>query len=73
MSEANGNSLDAVVRLSYSLPWKEFCAKMEQEFPPLHQFMETWGPHCGAPRSVILGHLCAMLRDISKANNRIGG
>ena len=27
-------------------------------------FMSTWGSHCGAPRSVFLGHIVKMLIDI---------
>lgn len=48
--------------------WTEHCEQMEANSPALHDFMQTWGPHCGAPRSVFLGHLCKLLEEMEKEN-----
>ena len=42
----------------------ELCEKMEADFPPIKSFLETWGAHCGAPRTVFREHVFAMLREI---------
>ena len=41
--------------------WDKQCDYMEQTIPQLHEFLELWGRHCGAPRSVFRGHLCKLL------------
>ena len=27
--------------------WDRICEKAEREIEPVHDFLETWGPHCG--------------------------
>lgn len=51
----------------------ELCEKMEKDFPPIHDFLEMWGKHCGAPRTVFRGHLIALLRGIDAMNVRPEG
>ena len=45
--------------------WTEQCEVMEQAHPALHDFLETWGRHCGAPRTVFRGHLCKLLQELT--------
>ena len=44
--------------------WQEICESMEKQYPAIADFMKTWGSHCGAPRSVLLGHVCVMAREV---------
>ena len=46
------------------MDWDAQCEAMEKAHPALHDFLETWGKYCGAPRSVFRGHLCKMLQQI---------
>ncbi len=32
----------------------------------IHEHLSTWGPHCGAPRSVFAGHLKALIMALIK-------
>lgn len=43
--------------------WTEKCDKMLEVYPPLDNFMMTWGKHCGASPETFLGQLCRMLID----------
>lgn len=61
--------------LTYTVPkfpkalpveWNAECERMEATIPALHDFLETWGRHCGAPRAVFRGHLCVMLKEALK-------
>lgn len=51
--------------------WTEQCEAMEQAHPALHDFLETWGKHCGAPRTVFRGHLCKLLRALTAARAEV--
>ena len=44
--------------------WAYVCSWAEANILPLHEHMETWGPHCGASRETYLGHITRMLLDI---------
>ena len=44
-----------------STDWDALCESMEANSPALHEFLETWGKHCGASRKVFRGHLCKMI------------
>ena len=44
--------------------WDRICEKAEREIEPVHDFLETWGPHCGAPREVFRGHLIHLILSI---------
>jgi hypothetical protein len=50
--------------------WRKHCEEMEAKHPALHDFLETWGKYCGAPRVVFRGHLCKMLRDMQAEDSR---
>ena len=65
----NGGSLQRLVRLHSDEHWDEWVEAMEHELPPLHDFLETWGRACGAPRAVFRGHLCVMLRELMQPND----
>lgn len=41
--------------------WDSFSDGVERDCVPLREFMETWGPYCGAPREVFRGHLMRLL------------
>lgn len=56
-----------LVRLSGQIEWGCFCDEMEDSLPELHDFLETWGKSCGAPRMVFRGQLCKMMLDIFKS------
>lgn len=58
------NSIHDLVRLSHTTDWDMWCGMVEDAFPEVHAFLETWGAHCGARRETFRGHLCAMLRDM---------
>ena len=38
---------------------RELTAKEQYD-----EFLSTWGPHCGAPLSVLKGHLDALIRKV---------
>jgi hypothetical protein len=44
--------------------WNDLCIATEKAHPALHEFLETWGPHCGAPRAVFRGHLVKLIQSI---------
>lgn len=46
--------------------WDVTCEWAEENIPQLASHLETWGPHCGAPRKVYLGHIVRMLIDIER-------
>ena len=56
--------LDKLVKFSESAEWDDVCEWAETNLPELHDHLETWGAHCGAPRAVYRGHLVRMLVDI---------
>jgi hypothetical protein len=64
------DNLQALVRLSHTTDWNKWCGMVEDSFPEVHSFLETWGPHCGASRDTFRGHLCAMLRDMEQRRLR---
>ena len=37
------------------------CIWAEHNIKSLNDFFETWAKHCGAPRSVFIGHAVKML------------
>lgn len=37
------------------------CDWAETNIPGVHDYLETWGPNCGAPREVFRGHLVKLL------------
>lgn len=45
--------------------WDRYCDWAEGHCEKLHGFLETWGPHCGAPRDVFRGHLVRLLLESS--------
>ena len=53
--------LDKLVKFSESAEWDDVCEWAEENLPEVHDHLETWGPHCGAPRAVYRGHLVKML------------
>jgi len=67
-ADANRRCVERLVRLSSRIEWGCFCDEMENSLPHLHDFLETWGKHCGAPRTVFRGQLCKMMLEIWKAN-----
>lgn len=44
------------------MDWDGECAKMEADYPALHEFLNTWAPHCGSTREIFRGQLCRMLK-----------
>lgn len=43
--------------------WEKECEAKLKKYPPLNDFMQMWGKHCGAHPDTFLGHLCRMLDD----------
>ncbi len=41
------------------------CIWAEQNIPELKAFFETWAKHCGASKSVFIGHTVKMLIKIN--------
>jgi hypothetical protein len=64
---ASSHLLPRLVRLSKQIEWHCFCDEMENSLPALESFLETWGPHCGAPRKVFRGQLCKTILEIWEA------
>ncbi len=48
--------------------WNGACRWAQQNIPELQGFFETWAKHCGAPKSVFIGHTVRMLLDLHKKN-----
>lgn len=46
--------------------WDSFCQTVEDQTPAIRGHLETWGPHCGAPRYVYRGHLVRLLLSLAE-------
>lgn len=57
------DKIDEVNSRREHFEWNYACEYAEENIEALHHFLETWGPHCGAPREVFRGHLVKMLLD----------
>jgi len=42
------------------------CEWAEDNMQPVKDHLDTWGPHCGAPKEVYRGHLIQMIININK-------
>lgn len=60
--------LDALVRLADNGNWDNACQWAEDNIKAVADHLDTWGPHCGAPRNVYRGQLIKMLIEIGSSN-----
>ena len=59
--------LERLVKFADVADWDRVCEFAEEHFQPIADHMATWGPHCGAPRSVYRGHVVKMLLNLARA------
>jgi len=62
------NELDHLKMLAES-DFEGACIWAENNIPSLTAYFDTWAKHCGAPKSVFIGHTVRMLIDFDKQSN----